>query len=82
MLKNVRNVIYGILEILDGITLILTLGYVHTKLCFRFLACWGSFLNKKENSMNKTLLIIVIVTLGLVAITTLGDLSPYTTSLF
>jgi hypothetical protein len=43
MSKNFRNIIYGILEIVDGIILICTLGTLHTKLCFKFLTLWGKY---------------------------------------
>ena len=48
MLKNLRNLIYGFLEILDGMVLIATLGFVHTKLCFKFLTYWGRLFKTKD----------------------------------
>lgn len=56
MLKHIRNIIYGILEIIDGIILIITLGSVHTVLCFKFLTLWGKVIKeKKENVMKHSI---------------------------
>lgn len=41
-MNNLRNVVCGLCEILDGLVRVVSLGFVHTRFAFNWLLWWES----------------------------------------